>query len=547
VILQRLYEHRTELDLPPIGYAPSPVHWMIDLDAEGNFEGFVGLPEGRKMEIPTLVRGTDIKPILLADDAEHVFGVAREGATENQRSRVPRKHEAFVDLVRECAEATKEPSVKAVLSFLEGGDVPDEYRTGDFKHGDRFVFRVVDTIPIELESVQGFWAHKLEEQATAGSPVMQCLVTGEARPIPRVLPGSIKGLSGIGGATTGCSLLSAKNASTHHHGREGAHNFPVSWAASERIYSVLNALVAARKKNSIRVGDMIFVFWAKEADTSFFVALDSPPRPEQLADLLGSPFIGREIHGIGGDEFYVVALGAANKRANVRDYFEAPVVRAKANLGRWFDAQRRVGEKLLSVRDLARTCYSDEDKMFSPVVLELMHAAVMEERLPAGLLAKVVARNRAERSVSYERAMLLELYFEYLRGGEMDKETIKTCGRLLAEYEGVRRAAGGDANGQGQYYSVVVNNPARGLAMVEKRTRPYFKRLRREKPGLAYMLEGHIDSLAMAVGAEFPRNLTLEEQGLFALGYRQQRAENAAEIKERVAANEAREQEETQV
>src|SRR5215208_2060845 len=107
VILQRLYEHRTELDLPPIGYAPSPVHWMIDLDAEGNFEGFVGLPKGRIMEVPTLVRGSDIKPILLADNAEHVFGIAREGATEYQRSRVPRKHEAFVELVRECAEATK--------------------------------------------------------------------------------------------------------------------------------------------------------------------------------------------------------------------------------------------------------------------------------------------------------------------------------------------------------------------------------------------------------------------------------------------------------
>ena len=299
MILQRLYEHGTELDLPPIGYAPSPVHWLIDLDAEGNFEGFVGLPKGRTMEVPTLVRGSDIKPMLLTDNAEHVFGIARDG-----------------------------------------------------------------------------------------------------------------------------------------------------------------------------------------------------------------------------------------------------VVRAKANLRRWFDAQRRVGERLLSVRDLARTCYSDEDKMFSSVVIELMHAAVMRERLPAGLLAKVVARNRAERTVSYERAMLLELYFEYLRGGDMDKETIKTCGRLLAEYEGVRRAAGGDANGQSQYYSMVVNNPARGLAMVEKRTRPYFKRLRREKRGLANILEERIDSLTMAVGAEFPTNLTLEEQGLFALGYRQQRAEDAAEIKERMAAKEAKEQEE---
>jgi CRISPR-associated protein Csd1 len=546
VILQRLYEHRTQLDLPPIGYAPSTVHWMIDLDAEGNFEGFVGLPKGRTMEVPTLERGSDIKPKLLIDDAEHVFGIAREGATENQRSRVPRKHEAFVELVRECAEATKDPSVGAVLSFLEAGDVPDEYYTGDFKHGDRFIFRVVDTIPTELSSVQGFWARKLEEQATAGAPVMQCLVTGEARPIPRVLPGSITGLRPIGGDATGCSLLSAKNASTHHYGREGAHNFSVSWGASERIYSVLNALVAAWKKNSIRVGDMIFVFWAKQADTSFFVTLDSPPRPEQLADLLGSPFTGREIHAIEGDEFYVVALGAARKRANIRDYFEAPVARAKGNLRRWFDAQRRVGEKLLSVRDLARTCYSDEDKMFSSVVLELMHTAVMRERLPAGLLAKVVARNRAERTVNYERAMLLELYFEYAaKGGEMDKETIKTCGRLLAEYEAVRTAATDwDTSHQGQFYTVVVNNPSRGLAMVERRTLPYFRSLRRDDRNLARSLEERIDGLTMAVGAEYPTNLTLEQQGLFALGYHQQRAEDAARIKELSAAKKAKEQEE---
>ena len=60
------------------------------------------------------------------------------------------------------------------------------------------------------------------------------------------------------------------------------------------------------------------------------------------------------------------------------------------------------------------------------------------------------------------------------------------------------------------------------------------------------MLEERIDSLTMAVGAEFPRNLTLEEQGLFALGYRQQRAENAAEIKERIAAKEAKEKEDIQ-
>jgi CRISPR-associated protein Csd1 len=199
VILQRLYEHRTQLDLPPIGYAPSPVHWIIDLDDAGHFEGFVGLPKGRIMEIPTLVRGTDIRPILLADNAEYVFGIARDGATEKQRQKVPEKHEAFVELVRECAEATKKPSVEAVLSFLEAGDVPDEYYTGDFKQGDRFVFRVVDTIPIELESVQSFWARKVEEQATEGSPVMQCLVTGDASLIPRILPGTIKKLGEIGG------------------------------------------------------------------------------------------------------------------------------------------------------------------------------------------------------------------------------------------------------------------------------------------------------------------------------------------------------------
>jgi CRISPR-associated protein Csd1 len=538
VILQQLYEYRTELDLPPIGYAPQRVHWIIDLDDQGNLEGFVRLPEDRVMHAPAVLRGTDITPRVLLDNAEYVLGILRPGATDNQRRRVASKHEAFVALVKVCAEATQEPSVAAVLAFLEGGPLCPE----DCAHSDTLTFRVADEIPIELPSVQGFWAQKLEEMATKDAPTMQCLVTGEVGPVPRILPGSLKGLKSIGGDGTGCSLFSAKNPSTHHFGREGAHNFPISWGASERIYSVLSNLIAARKKNSMRIGDMIFVFWSKVADTSFFVTLDSPPKPEQLADLLGSPFTGKEIHGVAGDEFYVLALRAASKRANIRDYFDAPVVRAKANLRRWFDTQQRVGEKLLSVWDLARTYYSDQDKMFSSVVIDLVHTAVMGERLPTALLAKVVARNRAERSVSYARAMLLELFFEYTtKGGEMDREAIKTCGRLLAEFEAVRREGGSDS--QGQYYSVVVNNPARGLAMIEKRSRPYFKRLRRDKPGLAHILEARIDALTMGIGAEYPTNLNLEEQGLFALGYRQQRAEDTAEIKERVAARESKEME----
>src|SRR5215212_10128225 len=160
MILRRLAEYADRLDLPPEMYAEAPVRWIVDLAADGTLEGFVQVDDVR-MPIPR--RRKETEPRLLADTAKYVLGVE---ASE-------KKHRAFVDLVRRCAQETDEAAVRAVRAFVEGFDpaqAPD-----DVAGSDNLVFRVEGEIVTDLQSVQRFWAQEsVRDDAAPGV----CLVTG---------------------------------------------------------------------------------------------------------------------------------------------------------------------------------------------------------------------------------------------------------------------------------------------------------------------------------------------------------------------------------
>jgi CRISPR-associated protein Csd1 len=74
--------------------------------------------------------------------------------------------------------------------------------------------------------------------------------------------------------------------------------------------------------------------------------------------------------------------------------------------------------------------------------------------------------------------------------------------------------------------------------MLLKLSQPHLGKLRREKPGLAHILQERIEEITTQIGQDFPRTLALKDQGVFALGYYNQRAATRAERKARRAARE---------
>jgi hypothetical protein len=121
MLLQRLSEYADQIGIPPSLYQERNVRYLIQLSAEGRCLQIIDCAtEKSKQGIPMLVpeskRSINIKPFLLADNAAYALGIARD---PGESARTQKLHAAFVALAQDCAQATQEPLVHAIVHFLE--------------------------------------------------------------------------------------------------------------------------------------------------------------------------------------------------------------------------------------------------------------------------------------------------------------------------------------------------------------------------------------------------------------------------------------------
>ncbi len=560
MILSRLKEYAdTRMDLPPAMYGETPVRWFVDIGADGTLEGFTSRGgdtkanrRGEILRVPQLVRSSGIRPKLLADNGEYALGIGQQGADE---TKVAERHRRFVALVRRCAGETDEASVRAVVRFLEGW-TPDRDRgllPDGFDPDDTLTFRVGGVLPVDLESVQTFWAD--DTAGTEGRTVMTCLVTGEVGPVEERLPVKIKGLPG--GQTSGTSLVSANAEPFTSYGLKNSLTSPISRNAGERFAKALNHLISDGSSR-MYVGPTVYVFWTRKETVFDYLQFVEQPKPQAVKELFQSPYTMRMTHDLKEDEFYALALSASGGRAVVRDWLETTIPEVEESLKGWFEGQwivdphGRKPEVPLGLFQLAASAYRDASKEMAPAVpTALMRVAIKGGRLPEDLLARVVRRNRAEGGVTRPRAALIKLVFA-TQGGSMtemqslnpnpdlagDERAAYHCGRLLAEVEAVQRAALGQVNASvtDRYYGSASSTPASVFPALMRGVRANLGNLRRKAPGTHAALDARIMEIASNL-PDFPKVLTMRSQGLFALGYYHQRAKDRADAR---AAREAR-------
>jgi CRISPR-associated protein Csd1 len=271
--------------------------------------------------------------------------------------------------------------------------------------------------------------------------------------------------------------------------------------------------------------------------------------------LLLSPYSGHEHHGLEGDDFYALALSGNPGRVVVRDYLETTVPEVEDNLRRWFEAQRVTDPdgreaRPLGIFALAASAYPDRKdiaKHIQPRLLTaLLQAALKGSPLSSELLSRAVGRNRVEGDVTRARAALIKLTLRGSKGGEtMEKTVAYQCGRLLAELEAAQAAALPNAGATlvDKYYGMASTAPASAFGLLIKQSQAHLAKLRRDKPGLAHILQERIEGITTQIGGDFPRTLALRDQGIFGLGYYNQRAATRAERRERWEAKNVSEQE----
>ena len=589
MLLRQLVEYAERLEredndsVLPFGYQKVGIRWIINLDREGRMmgrptqttNGLEGKQERPKQFMaPYLVRSSGIKAKLLADNAEYVLSKERTVSAAKKAEhtqKVQRYHQAFLDAVQQCANTTHLPEVEAVVHFFETADLeslelPEEI---DLQR-DIFTFSVEGILPIDLPEVRSYW-EKLRHKTPHGKQEevleAECLISGEHGPVMEREPVKIKGIPG--GQTSGTNIISANKPAFESYGLSHSQVAPVKVEYAEKYANALNRLLKDDQTH-IRIGPIVYVFWAKDAppppvveslrkpdvQNPLLVALFSgqtidlatSDRPEQVKKGLLSPWAGREFEAIRANAFYAVSLSASGGRVVVRDHLTTTVGDAREKLRVYFQAARMVSNndgigKPLGVYALAASLYRDANKDMSPTVpVSLLEFALRGDSLPFAFLQQIARRNRAERKVTYPRAALTKMVL-ISRGKEMiGMEKLRTerpevsyhLGRLLAALENIQKAAqpGINASIVDRFYGSASTTPAWVFGRLLNGAQNNLGKLRNSRPGIYVASEKRLQEI-MGHIQDFPSVLKVEDQALFGLGYYHEKAHHWEQIKER--------------
>jgi CRISPR-associated protein Csd1 len=486
-----------------------------------------------------------VRAKLLADTGEYVLGIARQ---KSEPARVERCHQSFVELVKRCAESTNEPSVKAVCTFLDRLSVQGLPLPEAFDPSNNLTFRVESTIPIDLPTVRNFWASTAiaadEDVSNLSSALIQCLVCGEMRPTVKRLPFKIKRIPS--GQTSGMAIISANVPAFESYGLEASLIAPTCHECGERFSKAANALIEDERAH-LTIGPLVYLFWTREEHRFSIASLLSTPEPEAVQVLLGAAFSGTsEAANIDETPFYATAFAASGGRVAVRDWLDSTVGEVKHHVARYFSLQNIVerdgseGKPLGLYALVAATVRDASKELPLDVPRALLQMAIKGGPLPYSLLFHAVKRNRAEQGITRPRAALIKMVLLSQQDHITAEDTMEhldvsrhdpayLCGRLFALLEAVQRAAipGTNTTITDRFFGTASSAPASVFGRLMRGAQAHLNKLRKEKRGTYEALQRRLEDVQRGLIA-FPRTLSLEEQGLFSLGYYHQRASDRA-------------------
>ncbi|MCL2011309.1 MAG: type I-C CRISPR-associated protein Cas8c/Csd1 [Cystobacterineae bacterium] len=585
------YYHRLAAQdkVPAFGYSDEKISYALLISPNGEVKdvldvrdtsGKKPLPAPHTVPQPTK-RTVGIKSNFLWDKSSYVLGVSAKTS-----ERTAQEHEAFKNAHRTWLADSDDLGLKALLKFFDNWLPEHFFSLSCFKEemlDANFIFRVDDgsrQYLHERPAAKMLRTKLLDEGETKKS---LCLVTGECLTPARLHP-AIKGVNGA--QSSGASIVSFNLDAFASYGKEQGDNAPVSEAAAFAYTTVLNHLLRRGEHNRqrLQMGDASVVFWAIAEDTKkaeqaeelFALLMDPPPddlsETEKLHSILDGVSKGRALHEMnpaldGATRFYVLGLAPNAARLSIR-FWQADTLAVFV---------QRIAEHYRDLlleplpwksepalwRLLYATAPSRDGKAkaedISPLLAgEVMRAILSGSRYPLSLLSNVIMRFGADGDISGLRVALCKavLARNARLNHQPDKEipvsfdsshsnSAYRLGRLFAVLEGAQRAALGDqvnATIRDRYYGAASATPASIFPVLLRNAQNHLSKVRKEKPGLAYVLDADIGEILKEMGNSFPKNLSMESQGRFAIGfYHQLQARFSKKDKEKPTADTATE------
>jgi CRISPR-associated protein Csd1 len=438
--------------------------------------------------------------------------------------------------------------------------------------GARFTFRINGQVLLKNPEFQRWWASTFAQERNR---ILNALPTGgdgfssrEDEGSKRLTP-VFPHIPSVPGGGTYCPLASFDKAATQSFGL-GKHTLSMSLTTTELAAAALKWLLKDAHSHC-RLGEkLIAVFWAVPPAEGAkpcphdFAALMNEPDAHQVLDFF------RNIHGHATTvpntaHFYCAILSSPKSRITLRSWHMETLGRVDECAKAYFDAISlpdvfQAGQKKTSpLGNMAAAIVPPKSKA-GPAPLAyctLLRTALFGTPLPHSYLESALSRQSLEFAKScaekdrteFEsrlraRTALTKLFFKTNKDITMNEQTHENqnhpaylCGRVLALMDKIHNAAHGKSTASspaGRYYGSASSTPALVFPRLCKLARIHLDKI---GGGLAYKLEHGVprersvtplevnfDGLAALV-AKFdatkywPRTLSLEEQGRFAIGF----------------------------
>lgn len=509
---------------------------------------------------------------------------------ERETARQKAQHADFVSKVTEIATDLKGPAWLAAARFFENAVEIGKARAAlegkKIKTGSITMTVVpreasAGSVPtlIEDAAFRAWWRERYGSDSGAridpASSAM-CLISGRVGPLAETHD-KIKGVSSLGGQASGVALMSFDKGAFQSYGWRKNANSPVSPDRASAYVLALNDLLRAGPHRRGATADKLvttrkdvagtgFLFWSARPTDDDLLALIMEPNEESVRSLLDSVRSGRAPDALEESEVFLLAVAGNGGRLVVRHWAHASLANMRRRIADWFK-QLRIADVLEqgTIADgfpLWRLVLATEregaklDDVPPIRGLELVRRAFEGAPLGYSLLAALLARLRvaggtarlAPHRVALVRMTLNDIVARSGSGEAPMTEALDSafknpaylCGRLLAVFGSLQYAAQGDVGVTvvDRYYALASTNPTAVFPKIEQLGQHHLKKLRRDNGAAAYSIEGRLVELHTSIalhGGRFPGQLSLEDQGRFAIGFHHQKADDQARIAEHKA------------
>jgi CRISPR-associated protein Csd1 len=537
-----------------------------------------------RMIVPEQVkRSMNVSANYLWDSCVYVLGLSDKEAKDPKYA--VKRFEAFRRWNSEMLGKADCSAAKAVIAFLKNYDPESGKKHPKIAthletilKGGNLVFMFNGSCVHEDPVIRKAW-----EMYKSGSDAVlsQCLVTGEIAPVARLHP-SLKGIRDAN--PTGATLVGFNASAYESYNRGQGMNSPVSEKAAFAYTTALNYLLSSTNENKkFTIGDTTVVYWAESEKKEYARAFMGLCEPEMVevaakAEEAGEPVrdkkaekrlkkvaekvkrvqaldVKRLLEGLDENpRFYVLGLAPNAARVSVRFFHSDPFDKIVEKIMKYYKDLEIVKEfdnqpTYITVRHILAETISP--KATNPEASPLMAGAMFRSILtsapyPAALYYAILNRIRADmddsqkgiRKINYVRAAVIKAFLirkyrnqpqhpiqEVLSMSLNEQSTIPAyvLGRLFAVLEKVQQEAIGDVNAsiKDRYFTSACASPASVFPVLLRLSQHHIS-----KAEYGRARDNRIEAILNLLDVEknpIPPHLSLDDQGIFVLGYYHER------------------------